>query len=272
MSIHGSAMVAPGAQIDPTAEIGPYCVIGPDVSIGPQTRLLAHVVIANRTTMGARNVVSPFAVLGGKPQDLKFKDEPSRLIIGDDNVIREAVTCSIGTAAGHMETRIGNGCMLMAYSHVAHDCRVGNSVILANSVGLAGHSELGDYVIMSGISGIQQFCRIGQRAFVGGGAMIARDVPPFCVAKGDRAFLSGINIIGLRRAGWTRETIRAVRTAFLNIFRSDITREAGLDKTERELASQFPEVAEFCQFIRESKRGVCPCRRAPVALAMTDDD
>jgi UDP-N-acetylglucosamine acyltransferase len=272
MPIHPTAIVAPGAKIDESAEIGPYCVIGPHVAIGPNTRLMAHVVVDNHTTLGARNLVSPFAVLGGNPQDLKFKGEPSRLVIGDDNVIREAVTCSIGTAAGHMETRIGNGCMLMAYSHVAHDCRVGNSVILSNSVGLAGHSELDDYVIMNGISGLQQFCRIGQRAFVSGGAMIARDVPPFCVAKGDRAFLSGINIIGLRRAGWTLEAIRAMRHAFINIFLSDTPREVGLDKTERELAPQFPEVAEFCQFIRASRRGVCMSRRGVMMPAVCDDD
>jgi len=272
MSIHANAIVSPGAQIDPTAEIGPFCVIGPDVKIGAGSRLVAHVVVDNHTTIGARNVISPFAVLGGNPQDLKFKGEPARLTIGDDNVIRESVTCSIGTAAGHMETRIGSKCMLMAYSHVAHDCRVGNSVIMSNNASLAGHAEVDDFVIMNGISGVQQFCRIGPRAFVGGGAMIARDVPPFCVVKGDRAFVSGINIIGLRRAGFARETIQAVRHAFINVFLSELSREAGLDKTERELAKQFPEVAQFCLFIRSSKRGVCNSRRGVAPAVISEDD
>lgn len=272
MSIHATAIVAPGAQIDPSAEIGPFCVIGPHVTIGAGTRLIAHVVVENHTTIGARNVISPFAVLGGNPQDLKFKGEPARLIIGDENIIREAVTCSIGTGAGHMETRIGNKCMLMAYAHVAHDCRLGNSVIMANNASLCGHAEVDDFVIMNGISGLPQFCHVGRRAFIGGGAMIARDVPPFCVAKGDRAFVSGINIIGLRRSGCTRETINAVRHAFINVFLSELSREAGLDKSERELAKQFPEVAEFCHFIRASKRGVCGSRRGAASADVGDAD
>jgi UDP-N-acetylglucosamine acyltransferase len=271
MAIHPTAIVHKGAEIDATAEIGPYCVIGAKAKIGPQSRLTSHVVVDNDTTIGARNLISPFVVLGGAPKDLKFKGEPSRLVIGDDNVLRESFTASIGTAAGHMETVIGNHCLFMAYSHIAHDCRVGSNVILANSAALAGHVELGDNVILSGISGVQQFCRVGQRVFVAGGAMVGRDVPPFCIVKGDRAFVGGINIIGLRRAGWTRDEIRAVRTAFLHVFLSGLPRDVGLVKAETELAGQFPGVAEFCRFIRASKRGVVSGRRGTATMQSDDE-
>ncbi len=260
MAIHPTAVVHEGAQIDPSAEIGPYCVIGPHVRIGEKTRLIAHVVVDNHTTLGARNVVHPFASIGGAPQDLKFKGEPSRVVIGDDNTIREGVTINIGTQGGHMETRLGNNCLLMAYSHIAHDCTVGNRVILANGVGLAGHVEVHDFVILGGMSGVHQFCTVGRNAFIAGGALVAQNVPPFCIAQGDRAQLVGINVIGLKRAGWTRERINTVRETFKRLFLSDTTRMVALERTERELAPEHPEAAEICKFIRDSKRGVCPPR------------
>src|SRR6187549_1779094 len=154
MAIHPSAIVHKGAEVDPTAEIGPFCVVGPKVKIGAGTRLLSHVVVDHDTTIGARNVIHPFAVLGGAPQDLKFKGEPARLILGDDNVIREGATLNIGTAGGHMETRVGSKCLVMAYAHVAHDCIIGDRVILANSVALAGHVTIADDVRVSGIAGV----------------------------------------------------------------------------------------------------------------------
>lgn len=269
MAIHASAIVHKGAEIDPSAEVGPYCVIGPRVKIGPQTRLVSHVVVDNDTTIGARNTLYPFCSIGAPPQDLKFKGEPARLVIGDDNTIREGATLNIGTAGGHMETRIGNGCLLMAYTHVAHDCIIGNRVILANSVALAGHVTIHDNVIMGGIAGVHQFCRIGRNAFIAGGAMAAQDVPPFCIAHGDRAQLVGINVVGLKRAGWTREQIRVVRDAFKRLFLSDGTRLTALERTEKELAAQHPVVAEMCQFIREAERGVCAPR---TAAPMSDAD
>ncbi|OGQ83286.1 MAG: acyl-[acyl-carrier-protein]--UDP-N-acetylglucosamine O-acyltransferase [Deltaproteobacteria bacterium RIFOXYA12_FULL_58_15] len=259
MSIHPTAIVESGAEIDPSAEIGPYCVIGPKVKIGPDTRLLSHVVLVNDTVIGARNIIHPFAALGGPPQDLKFKGEPSRLIVGDDNVIRESATLNIGTAGGHMETRVGNNCLLMAYSHTAHDCILGDNVILSNSVSLAGHVTVGDRVIMSGMAGVHQFCRIGRNAFVAGGAMVAQDVPPFCIAQGDRAQLVHINIVGLKRAGWSREDLLAVRTAFKMLFGGHRARLVSLEKVEAEM-SHCPPVAEMCEFIRASDRGVCPPR------------
>ncbi len=257
MAIHPTAVVHKGAEVDGSADIGPFCVIGPKVKIGPHTRLLSHVVVDNDTTIGARNVIHPHATLGGTPQDLKFRGEPARVIVGDDNVIRECVTVHMGTAAGHMETRVGNGCLLMAYSHVAHDCSVGNRVIMANEVSLAGHVTVQDNVIIGGMAGVHQFCQVGRNAYVGGAAMVAQSVPPFCIAKGDRAKLTSINIIGLKRAGWPREKIHAIRHAFQMLFFADEPFKAALARTEAELAPQVPEVDEVCKFIRGQKRGVC---------------
>ncbi len=260
MTIHPTAVVDKKAEIDGSADIGPYCIIGPHVRLGAGTRLLSHVVIDGHTTIGSNNVVHPFARLGGPPQDLKFKGEPARLVVGDNNVIREGATLNIGTEAGHMETRVGNGCLLMAYSHVAHDCTLGDGVILANSVGLAGHVALADNVILGGLAGVHQFCNVGRHAFLAGGAMAAQDVPPFCVAQGDRAQLVGINVVGLKRAGFDREQLLAVREAFRTLFYSNTTRQAALEAVEAEIASRSPEVAEICRFIRTSKRGVCAPR------------
>jgi len=257
MAIHPTAIVHKGAEIDSSAEIGPYCVIGPKVKIGPQTRLLSHVVVDNDTTIGARNSIHPFACIGGTPQDFKWKGEPARVIIGDDNMIRESVTIHIGTATGHMETRVGNGCLLMAYTHIAHDCHLGNRITMANAVSLAGHVRIDDFVIVGGMVGVHQFCHIGRNAYIAGATMLPRSVPPFCIARGNRAVLAAINIIGLRRAGWKRETIHAVRHAFTSLFRSPLTAEESLARTEAELAPRFAEVDEMCKFIRASKRGVC---------------
>ncbi|MBN1962336.1 MAG: acyl-ACP--UDP-N-acetylglucosamine O-acyltransferase [Deltaproteobacteria bacterium] len=263
MAIHPTAIVHKGAQIDSSAEIGPFCIVGPKVKIGPYTRLLSHVVIDNDTTIGARNVIYPFASVGGTPQDLKFKGEPAQLIIGDENVIRESATIHIGTQAGHMETRIGNGCLLMAYIHIAHDCILGNRIIMSNSVGLAGHVTIDDNVVIAGLAGIHQFCQIGRNAYITGASMVAQSVPPFCIAKGDRAQLVGINIIGLKRAGFNREKIRSLRLAFNSLFYRDqnqYTFADALARTEAEFVTNNPEVKEICQFIHNQQRGICPGR------------
>ncbi|MBI5510173.1 MAG: acyl-ACP--UDP-N-acetylglucosamine O-acyltransferase [Deltaproteobacteria bacterium] len=273
MAIHNTAIIDKSAEIDATAEVGPYCVIGPSVRLGPRTRLISHVHIAEHTTLGADNVIHPFAILGGPPQDLKFKGEPSKLVIGDANVIRECVTMNRGTAHGHMESRIGSRCLIMAYAHIAHDCTLGNNVILANSVGLAGHVTIGDNVNFAGLAGIHQFCEVGRNVFVGGGAMVAQSIPPFCIAVGDRAELAGLNVIGLKRAGWPREKLHMLRDAFRRIFLSDEPRKAALEKVEAELAPQVPEIAEFCSFIRRAgKRGVCSGRRAPRLADLPPDE
>lgn len=268
MSIHPTAIIHKGAELDPTVEVGPFCVVGARVKIGPHTRLISHVVVENHTTLGAHNLVHPFACLGGNPQDKKFKAEDARLVIGDHNVIREAVTMNIGTGGGHMETRIGSHCMFMAYAHVAHDCRLGNNIVLANGVALAGHVDIDDNVGLGGLVAVHQFCRIGRFAYVGGGSMVAQDVPPFCIAQGDRARLAGINVIGLKRAGWDRGRIQAVHTAFKTIFFNATTRQAGLTEVDASPGSECVEVVEMLAFIRSAARGVCAGRRP----AEGDDD
>ncbi len=267
MAVHPTAVVSKGAELDPSAEIGPFCVIGPHVKIGRDTQLHAHVVVDGHTTIGSGNRVHSFAVLGGPPQDLKFKGEASRLVIGDNNVFREYVTCNRGTATGRMETSVGSNCMLMASAHVAHDCIVGDRVLMANSSGLAGHVTLDNDVRLSGLVGIHQFVRVGHAAFVAAGAMVAQDIPPYCIAQGDRATLAGLNVIGLKRSGWTREQLQQVREAFKRIFQSETTRADGLDYVERELAPKNKEVAEIVAFIRASKRGVASARQGADADA-----
>ena len=262
MTIHESAIIHDGAEIDPSVQIGPFCVVGPNVKIAAGTELKSHVIIDNHTSIGENNTIHPYAVLGGNPQDLKFSGEPTRLIIGDNNVIREGATMNIGTIKDKKETRVGNHCLFMAYSHVAHDCVVGDHVILANSVGLAGHVALGDHVIAGGLAGVHQFGSIGRHAFLAGGAMATLDVPPFCIAQGDRAKLVGINVLGLKRAGWDREQIRAVREAFKQLFSAATAHLGALEKVEKSLAKEHPEVDELVKFIRASKRGICAARHA----------
>lgn len=260
MAIHPTAIVDPTAEIDPSVEIGPYCVVGGNTKIGAGTTMISHVVVHSYTHIGERNTIYPFASVGAAPQDLKFGGEPSLLIIGDDNVIREGATLNRGTEGGGMETRVGNGCLLMAYSHVAHDCIVGNHVILANCVSLAGHVTLEDHVIIGGLVGVHQFCRIGRYAFLAGGAMITRDVLPFTIAQGDRAEHSGLNIVGLKRAGWDKEAIKAVRAGYQSLFYGDATREQMLERTQSELAPKSELVAELCNFARAAERGLSPAR------------
>ncbi len=260
MTIHPTALIEDGAQIHPTADIGPYCVVGPNVEIGAGAHLMSHVVVQNHTVLGEDNKIHPFASVGGTPQDLKYEGEAAKLIIGNNNVIREGATLNIGTSQGGGATRVGNDCLLMAYAHVAHDCILGDGVILANSVALAGHVTLGDHVILGGLAGVHQFCRIGRNAFVAAGGMAAQDVLPFSLVQGDRAQHVGINIIGLKRTGWDKATIMAVRTAFKRIFHSNGTREEALVHTEQTLAKECAPVREMCEFIRSAKRGICAAR------------
>ena len=246
---------------DSDVEIGPLTVIGEDVQIGAGTKIGPHCIF-EFCTVGKNNLFTGAAYVGMPPQDWSYKGEHTRFTMGDNNVIRESVTMNRGTAHGHMESKVGSGCLFMAYSHVAHDCTVGDNVILANSVGLAGHVTLGDNVILAGLAAVHQFCEIGPRAFVGGGAMVAQNVPPYCIAVGDRAQLAGLNVIGLRRAGWSREKLHLVRRAFGQLFLTAEPREKALERTEAELAPQAPEIAELCAFIRRAgRRGVCSARR-----------
>ncbi|MEE2959857.1 MAG: acyl-ACP--UDP-N-acetylglucosamine O-acyltransferase [Myxococcota bacterium] len=259
MAIHPTAIIAEGSEIHHTAEIGPYCIIGSHARIGANTKLISHVNVQNRTTIGENNTVFPFASLGTVPQDLKFDGEPSTLQIGNNNTIRESVTMNIGTQDGAMETRVGNDCLFMAYSHVAHDCELGNQVILANSVGLAGHVSLGDNVIVGGLAGIHQFCRVGTMALVAAGAMVAQDVLPFCMVQGDRARHVSVNRIGLQRQGLSKTAITQLSSAFKILFHSGKTRALALETIRT--GFDDPHVETFVEFMKSSSRSICSIRR-----------
>src|SRR5215813_8636760 len=231
MSVHPTAIVAPGAKLHATVEVGPYAVIGPQVEIGAGTTVGPHAVIEGRTRLGERNKVFQFASVGAQPQELKYAGEDSALEIGNENLIREFTTLHKGTTGGGGVTRIGDRNLFMAYAHVAHDCQVGNGCVLANAATLGGHVEVGDHVILGGLAAVHQFTRIGKHAFVAGGAMVVMDVPPFCVAQGDRAELAGINSIGLARHGFSVEQLRT------------------------ELGDQ-PEIQALLTFVTTSQRGL----------------
>ncbi len=255
MPIHPTAIVEPGAQVDPSCEIGPYAVVGPHVRLGPGTVLHPHAVVTGRTTLGEANRVFPHAVLGEIPQDLKYRGEPSTLVVGDRNTFRECVTVNIGTEGGGGVTRIGNGCLFMAYSHVGHDCQIGDGAIIANSVALAGHILLEDHVHMSGLAAAHQFTRIGRLSFVSGLTGVAMDVPPYCIVSGGRAELAGLNVVGMQRAGMSEEQIGRVKQAYKVLFRSNLGLAEALAQVEGEMGTH-PEIAHLVGFIRGSQRGI----------------
>jgi len=261
MSVHPTAIVDPHAELDPTVEVGPYAVIGPMVKAGPRVRIGPHAVIEGDTTIGADTRVFQFAALGAIPQDLKYAGEPTRLVVGRRNQIREFCTMHIGTAQGGGVTRIGDDGLFMACSHVAHDCQVGNHVILSQGAGLAGHVVIEDHAIFGGISGVHQFVRVGRLAFISGGAKVTMDIPPYCTAQGDRAELMGLNTVGLTRAGFTHEQISRVKEAYKTVFRSGMGLREALAHVRAELGGN-PEVDHFVAFIEGSERGVA---RGPTA-------
>ena len=252
MAIHPTAIVDSSAQIDPSAAIGPYAIIGPDTIIGARTTIGAHTIV-EYATLGADNILHPGCYVGTPPQDLKYAGEKTRLVMGDGNRVRECVTLNRGTTATG-ETVIGSNCLFMAYSHVAHDCRIGNGVIVVNSVGIAGHVEIGDFTVVGGIVGIHQFTRIGRYCMLGGGSMVGKDVPPFCTCQGDRATLRGLNLVGMRRAGLSREAMSAVKEAYRVLFLSGITLEGAIERLKTPAAT--PEVLEMIDFIERTKRGI----------------
>lgn len=258
MAIHPTSVIAPTASIGKDVEIGAYCVIGANVKIGAGTRLHSHVVIDGHTTIGEKNTIFPFASLGHAPQDLKFKGEPSRLVIGDNNVIREHVTMNPGTEGGGMETRVGSNCLFMTASHVAHDCKVGSNVILANNATLAGHVEVGDHVVIGGLAAIHQFVRIGSHAMIGGMSGVEHDVIPFGSVMGERANLAGLNLVGLKRRGFDRDAIHALRNAYKQMFEDETgTLAARIEDVLKEYGA-IAEVKEMIAFINEKgSRSLC---------------
>jgi UDP-N-acetylglucosamine acyltransferase len=255
MAIHPTAVVEPGAQVDATCEIGPYAVVGANVKLGARTVVAAHAVVKGNTTLGEGNRVFPHAVIGEIPQDLKYRGEPTGLVVGDGNTFRECVTVNLGTVQGGGVTAIGDGCLFMAYSHVGHDCRIGDGAIIANSVALAGHIVLEDHVHISGLAAAHQFCRIGRLAFVSGLTGVVMDVPPYCTVVGARAELAGLNTVGMQRAGMTEEQIGRVKQAYKIVFRSNLGLAEALAQLEAELG-RHPEIAHFLSFVKSSQRGI----------------
>jgi len=250
--IHPTAIVHSSAKIDPSARIGPYAIIGEDTVIGAGTVVGAHAVV-EFTELGKDNILHPGCFVGTPPQDLKYAGERTKLVMGDKNTVRECVTLNRGTSALGVTT-IGSGCLFMAYSHVAHDCRIGSGVIIVNSVGIAGHVDIGDYAVIGGIAGVHQFARIGRYSMVGGGSMASKDLPPFCTCQGDRATLRGLNLLGMRRAGLSRDSIGAVKEAYKTLFLSGMTQEEAVAKLKGPDCA--PEVFELIRFLESSKRGV----------------
>ncbi len=242
-------MVDPAARLGAGVEIGPFCAVGPEVVLGEGVRLLSHAVVAGRTTVGPRTRIFPFSSIGHEPQDLKYRGEPSTLRIGADCLIREGVTMNPGTAAGGGETVVGDRSTFLANAHVAHDCRVGSDVVFSNNVMLAGHCRVGDYVILGGGAAVHQFVRIGAHAFVGGLAGVENDVIPYGMALGNRAYLAGLNLVGLKRRGFSREQIHDLRRAYRLIFAAEGTLKERVEDVASEYAAHR-EVQEILDFVR----------------------
>lgn len=253
--IHPTAIIHPEAKLHPSVEVGPWCTIGANVKIGAGTRLVSHVVVDGHTTIGENNKIFPFSVIGGVPQDLKYNGEPTELVIGNGNTIRESVTLNLGTAQGGGVTRVGDGNLLMAYVHLGHDCIVGNHCILSNSVNLAGHVTLHDHVTIAGMSGVAQFLRVGSHSYVVAQSGVDRDVPPYSIAIGRPISLKGANIVGLRRRGMPAERITKINEAIKLWTRPDVQKEQTLLEIESQYG-EFPEIQNLVSFIRQSEAGV----------------
>ncbi len=253
--IHPTAVVDPGATLGHGSAVGAFSVIGAEVSLGEGSSVGPHAVIEGPATLGSRCRVFPFACLGMAPQDLKYRGEKTTLVIGDDNIFREGVTVNRGTVGGGGITRIGSNNLLMAGTHVAHDCQVGSQVIFANAATLAGHVTVEDGATIGAFSGVHQFCRVGRYAYIGGYSVITQDALPYILTVGNRAKSFGINVIGLERKSFAPEAIHALKTAYRILFRSRLTLQTALERLEREFPDRA-EVAALADFIRRSKRGV----------------
>ena len=254
--IHPTAVIDSHAELDSSVEIGPFVVIGPHVKIGRGTKIGPHSVIDGWTELGEDNQIFHFAAVGGIPQDLKYRGEETWLRLGDRNIVREFATLQPGTVTGIGETVIGNDNLFMAYCHVAHDCVVGNRVIMANGSTLAGHVTVEDFAILGGLSAVHQFTRVGSSVMLSGGAMVGQDVPPYTIAAGDRARMRGLNLVGLRRRGFTEETIAVLKKAYKILVFSKLRLIDALVRIKTELP-QLPELVHFVTFIEESERGIC---------------
>jgi UDP-N-acetylglucosamine acyltransferase len=257
--IHPTAIVEPGAQVDETAEIGPYAIVGAHVTIGARTVVGSHSVVEGYTTIGEDNRIGHYASVGGRPQDMKYKDEPTRLVIGNRNTIREFTTLHTGTVQDTGVTIIGDDNWIMAYVHVGHDCRVGSNVIMSSNAQLAGHVIVDDYAIVGGMTGVHQYVRIGAHAMVGGASALVQDVPPFVIAAGNKAVPHGINVEGLRRRGFSADAISALRAAYRTLYKNGLSLEEAKGQLA-ELASAGGDgdvhVQALIDFVEQSQRGI----------------
>lgn len=253
--IHPTAIVDPGAEVADGVEIGPYSIIRENVSIGPDAIIGSHVTIEPGVTIGPECHIYQFASIGAAPQALKYQGEETHVKIGRGSVVREFVTIHRGTAFGRGFTEIGEENFLMAYCHIAHDCKTGLKVIMANNATLGGHIDIGDYVTVGGLVAIHQFVQVGDYAFIGGKSAVPKDVPPYVMATGDRAKLHGLNTVGLKRAGFSKNTMSALKKVYRIIFRIGITLNEAIERVNAEV-EPLPEVVNFINFIKSSTRGI----------------
>lgn len=254
MVIHSTAIVEDGASLGEGVEVGPFCFIGKHVRLGPGCRLLSHVSIVGRSTVGKENIFYPFSAIGGKTQDLKYEGEPTYLEIGDHNEFRESVTVNRGTAPG-TKTIVGSGNHFLAYSHIAHDCVVGSHCVFSNNGTLAGHVTVEDHVTIGGLGAVHQFCRIGTHALIGGCTKIVQDVPPYFIADGNPAQIRAVNIIGLQRKGFPDQKIRQLRHALRTLYSPELNTSQALAELEQTQAD-CPEITQIIHFIKTSQRGI----------------
>ncbi len=253
--IHRTAIVAPGTKLAKGAVVGPYCIVGEGVKLGKDTRLISHVVI-EKTEMGQDCVVYPFTTIGTPPQDVKYKDEDTKIKIGSRNIIREYTTIHRASIGGDHITEIGDDNFLMAYVHIAHDCKIGSSISVANAATLAGHVVVEDFAVIGGLVAVHQFTRIGAYSMVGGFSGIGQDIPPYTIASGSRAKLYGLNIIALRRHGFEESKIRDLKQAYKILFRSKLTLKKAVDKVKLEI-KQSKEIKHLIKFLKQNRRGIC---------------
>ncbi len=261
--VHALSIVHPRARLGAGVKIGPFCTVGPDVELGAGCELISHVVVAGHTTIGARCRIFPFASIGHAPQDLRYKGEPTTVSVGQDCIIREGVTINAGTPNGRGRTVVGDRCFFLAQAHIAHDCQVGSNVVMTNNAMIAGHCQVGDFAILGGGAGVHQFVRIGPHAFVGGLSALENDVIPYGMVLGNRAYLHGLNIIGLRRRGFSREQIHDLRRAYRLLFADEGTLTERVEDVAEEFA-KHPTVHEILDFIRVGgDRSICVPREVP---------
>jgi UDP-N-acetylglucosamine acyltransferase len=254
--IHATALIDPGAEIHAQAEVGPFCIVKTGVKIGKGTRLISNVIVEGETEIGENCIFYPFTSIGFPPQDLKYKGEPTKLVIGNNNIIREYATIHRASVGGEGVTVVGDNTLLMAYVHVAHDCRIGSHVVMTNAATLAGHVLVEDHAYIGGLVAVHQFTRIGSYAMVGGFSGIGQDIPPYMIASGARAKLFGPNTIGLQRQGFSEKTVNEIKKAYKILFREKRTLKDALKKLQDEFPDS-PEITHLVGFIEKNKRGIC---------------